>query len=388
MRLLHTADWHVGRDMRNQPRTAEFAAVLDEVVGIAAQERVDAVLVAGDLYDHRLPSPAAHELVFDALLQLRVAGIPVVAIAGNHDSAPLLGALGRVLSPLGTTLVARPARPEAGGVLELPSRDGSEAALIACLPFAAPRFFIDARRLHESPESVYTDYAEQVGRLMAEFAESFRDDRINVFMAHLFTDGALLGGGERDLSVATGMAYAVSPARLPGNATYAALGHAHLPQTVKSAPCPARYAGSLLQLDFGEIEHVKSVTLVEAAPGKPAILSEIPLRSGRRLCDVRGRLDELVERARPSGDAYLRVTVDTEGPVPGLAVRVRELLPNAVEVHVAYPLRDNEHQEPPLSAMSPRDQYLAYFRAAHGAEPEPTLLAAFDEVFALVREQG
>ena len=252
MRLLHTADWHVGREVGHRPRTEEFAAVLDEVVGIAAQERVDAVLVAGDLYEHRLPSTEAHGLVFDALLRLREQAIPVVAIAGNHDSPALLGVLGKVLAPLGTSLVTRPARPESGGVVEIRSRDGSEAAVVACLPFAPPRYFIDARRMHDAAESVYLDYAEKVGRLIGELAAAFRDDRVNVLMAHLFTDGALLGGGERDLGVAIGMAYAVSPARLPGSATYVALGHAHLPQTVKSAPCPARYAGSLLQLDFGE----------------------------------------------------------------------------------------------------------------------------------------
>jgi len=272
-------------------------------------------------------------------------------------------------------------------VVEIRSRDGSEAAVVACLPFAPPRYFIDARRMHDAAESVYLDYAEKVGRLIGELAAAFRDDRVNVLMAHLFTDGALLGGGERDLGVAIGMAYAVSPARLPGSATYVALGHAHLPQTVKSAPCPARYAGSLLQLDFGEQGEAKSVTVVEASPGRPAKVSEITLRSGWQLRDVRGRLDELVDRARPFGAAHLRVTVDTQGPVPGLAARVRELLPNAVEVHIAYPRADNAEASPPVSSLSPRDQYIAYYRAAHDAEPEDALLATFDEVLAAARER-
>lgn len=386
MRLLHTADWHVGSEIGHRPRTEEFVAVLDEVVGVAVQEKVDVVLVAGDLYEHRSPSPDAHGLVFDALLRLREQGIPVVAIAGNHDSPALLSVLGKVLAPLGTSLVTRPARPVSGGVVEVRSRDGSDTAVVACLPFAPPRYFIDARRMHDAAESVYLDYAEQVGRLIAELSAAFRDDRVNVLMAHLFTDGALLGGGERDLGVAIGMAYAVSPARLPGNATYVALGHAHLPQTVKFAPCPARYAGSLLQLDFGEQGEAKSVTLVEALPGRPAKVSEIALRSGWQLRDVRGKLDELVERAKPFGKAHLRVTVDTQGPVPGLAARVRELLPNAVEVHIAYPRADGAEAGPPVSALNPREQYVTYYRAAHNVEPEDALLAAFDEVFAVARE--
>ena len=87
MRFLHTADWHVGRTIRGRSRADEFAAALDEVVAIAVEERVDAVLLAGDVYEHRAPGPEADELVFDAFVRLHEAGIRIVEIPGNHDSA-------------------------------------------------------------------------------------------------------------------------------------------------------------------------------------------------------------------------------------------------------------------------------------------------------------
>src|SRR5213592_4425616 len=118
MRLLHTADWHVGRTIRGRSRTEEFSDALHEVVGIATQEGVDAVLVAGDLYDHRSPTPEADELVFDALVRLHAAGIPVVAIPGNHDSALRLEALSKLLRPIGVTVVARVVPPGSGSLVE------------------------------------------------------------------------------------------------------------------------------------------------------------------------------------------------------------------------------------------------------------------------------
>src|SRR6266516_6208838 len=125
-----------------------------------------------------------------------------------------------------------------------------------------------------------------MGRLIEAMTEPFVADRVNVVLAHLFTDGAIPGGGEHQITI--GIEYAISPSRLPATASYVALGHVHRPQAVRGAPSPTRYAGSLLQLDFGEREQTKSVTIVEASAGKPAKVREVALSSGRRLLDVEG----------------------------------------------------------------------------------------------------
>ncbi len=387
MRLLHTGDWHVGKQIRGRSRMDEFEAALDQVVGIALDERVDAVLVAGDLYEHRVPAPEADALVFDALLRLRGAGIRVVAIPGNHDSAPRLEALARLLEPLGVVVVPRVRRPEQGGIVEVPARGGDEVAQVACVPFVPERRFGDAAALFEAAESWHQAYAEGMGDLLEAMAAGFRPGAVHVLMAHLFTDGALLGGGERELTI--GMAYAVPPSRLPGTAQYVALGHVHRPQQVRGAPTAARYAGSLLQLDFGELtQERKSVALVELSPGKPARVEEVPVTAGRRLLEVRGTIEELAAMADEVGDAWLRAVVRTDGPVPGLADRVREVLPNAVDVKLDHPRAPDAAPREPLRAMSPREQFEAFLRAEHGAEPAPELLRAFDEVLALETEEA
>lgn len=384
MRFLHTADWHVGKAIRGRSRLEEFRDALEEVVGIAVQDGVDVVLVAGDVYEHRSAAPEADSIVFEAFIRLHEAGIPAVVIPGNHDSAVRFAALGKLLLPIGIHVVPKVVPPERGGEVEVASRDGSEAALVACVPFVPERRFGDAAELFESTERWYLSYAEGMGELLSAMAQGFRADRVNVLLAHLFTDGALLGGGEREIT--TGMAYAVSPGRLPGDASYVALGHVHKPQPVRGSATTARFAGSLIQLDFGETEQKKSVCVVDAAPGKPAKVREVPLSAGRRLLDLRGTLGDVIARAAEVGDAYLRVFVTSDGPVPGIADRVREALPNALDVGLVYERREGEPPSEPVSSLAPREQFTAYYRSQHAADPPDAMLDAFDEVLALETE--
>jgi DNA repair protein SbcD/Mre11 len=378
MRFLHTGDWHVGKAIRGRSRMAEFEGALDQVVGIAVDEGVDAVLVAGDLYEHRSAPAEADALVFDALLRLHSAGIPVIAIPGNHDSAQRLEAFAGLLRAVGVEVASRVLPPAEGGVVELGSREGSETMRVACVPFVPERRFGSAVELFDSTESWFQSYADGMGNLMDSMAEGFSPGAVNVVLAHLYATGAKLGGGEREATV--GLDYAVPAGRLPANASYVALGHIHRPQRVPGSRAPARYAGSLIQLDFGEREQDKSVAVVEAEAGKPAKVREVPVTAGRKLVDVEGTIDRIHILAADLGNAYLRVFVDTEGPVPGIADQVRELVPNAVDVIPRYERADRPSDAPLLQTLKPREQFEAYYRAEHGAEPDPSLLQAFDEV--------
>jgi exonuclease SbcD len=199
-------------------------------------------------------------------------------------------------------------------------------------------------------------------------------------MGHLFVDGARVGGGEREITI--GRNYAVSPAHIPANTSYVALGHIHRPQQMNGCPSPTYYSGSLLQLDFGERDQEKLVYVVDAAPKKPAQVKAIKLSSGRSLVDIpAATLDELEATADDYGDAYLRVAVKTEGPVPGLADRVREVLPNALEVHLSYVRGGETPDVISLRTLQPREQFLAYFEHTHGVSANDELMDAFDNVY-------
>src|SRR3954452_8672454 len=121
MRFLHTADWHVGRTIRGRSRLPEFEEALDAIVSIARDESVDCVLVAGDIHDQRAVAAEADGLIFDTFIRLHEAGIPVVAIPGNHDSAARLAAFAPLLERVGTHAVAKMRPPEQGGTIAIGS---------------------------------------------------------------------------------------------------------------------------------------------------------------------------------------------------------------------------------------------------------------------------
>lgn len=369
MRFLHSGDWHLGKNLRARTRWDEYDDALSEVLDIARRESVDCLLVAGDVFDSTTPPPEAERLLYDFLRELVGAGIAAVIIGGNHDHPKRLAAATRVLELVNVHLRGEPALPESGGLIRVASRDGTEAATIAALPWVHERAVVRWDTLME--RSSHREYAEEVAKMAGFLAIACPGDTVNVLLTHMMVDGAQVGGGERELHL--GAVYAVRPEALPSSLNYIALGHLHRPQPV-SAPSPARYAGSLLQLDFGERGQEKSVTLVEARPGRPAKVETVALSAGRRLRDLEGTLEELRAQAGDAGDDYLRVRVHTEGPSPGLAQQVRELLPNAVEIIPIYPERQRTESAERLGSLSPEQLLSDYYRGTYSSDiPAPVL---------------
>ena len=144
MRLLHTADWHVGRTIRGRSRAAEFEAVLAELIEIARDEDVEAMLVCGDIWDKATSTPDSDRLVFEALRECVGHGIQAVLLAGNHDSPRKLEALGLLSELLGVQTQHAVLRPNAGGVLTIEGRE--HVARIAAVPFITEGRYVGARR--------------------------------------------------------------------------------------------------------------------------------------------------------------------------------------------------------------------------------------------------
>lgn len=382
MRFLHTADWHAGKKLGRINRTGEYEAMIDELVGIARDQKVDVVLVAGDLWDRAMPPLDSIELVIDGLIRLADAAGRVVAIPGNHDSAGLFQLLARLLEPKGVLLTPRIVRPDRGGIVRVPSRDGSQTASIAVLPFLHEAFAInelvkDAQDWFGAldPGTVMgaQRYADKIRLLCSSLCSGFTPGGVGVLMAHYFVEGAEMGGGERKIHL--GSQYAATAQSIPPGACYAALGHIHRPQQIPGAAVMARYAGSPLQLDFSERTHAKEVAIVDIEPGAPARVTSIALLSGKKLIRVHEDLETLKARAVELAGAYLDVRIKTSGPVFGLADQVRRIVPNAVMVQAVYERLPADH--PPGSRSMDAgiaDLYAGYHQVQHGvAAPEELL---------------
>ncbi|MPZ87468.1 MAG: exonuclease subunit SbcD [Nitriliruptorales bacterium] len=367
MRILHTADWHVGRSIRGRSRAGEHEAVLAELVGLAEQERAELILMAGDVFDSATPSPEAERIVYRTLLDL--AGIaPVVMVAGNHDSPQRLAAVAPLLAASRVHVGAVLARPEDGGVIDITTA-GGETARLAMLPFLSQRQIVRADDLMRLDADQHAGrYAARVQAVLQALSGRFSADTVNLIVTHLMVAGGTMGGGER--AAHTIFDYCVPANALPANAHYAALGHLHRAQRVP-APCPAWYPGSPLQLDFGESQNQPGVLLVDAEPGRPAQVREHPLTSGRLLRTLRGTLGDLEALAGTTGSDHLRVVVVGDARA-GLSEQVRDWFPEAADVTVE-PLEggstDPATETPARLGRSPAElfaEYLAERGAADG----------------------
>ena len=329
MRFLHTSDWHVGKTLKGHSRLPEQQAVLAEVVQLARRHEVDAVLVAGDLYESASPTAEAQQLVVRTLLALRGTGAEVVAIAGNHDHAPTLDAYRPLAGAAGVTLVGRVRRPDEGGVVSFRARADGSPVRVATLPFLSQRYAVRAAELlANTPAENSAGYDRWVRSIVAALCAPLGPESVNILMAHLTVTGALAGGGERQAQSI--FEYHVPAAAFPADLHYVALGHLHRRQPVP-APCPVHYSGSPLRVDFGEVDSAPVVLLVDAAPGTPARVTDLPITSARTLRTVRGTLAELAA-APVDADDLLRVIV-REPARAGLREEVLELLPGTLEVH-------------------------------------------------------
>lgn len=295
-----------------------------EIAQIAAEERVDLVLVAGDQFDTSSPPPAAESLVYRTLLQLAEVA-PVVMVAGNHDHPRRLEAVAPLLDLGRVTVGAALARPEEGGVVR--PVDGVRVAMI---PFLSQRGIVTASDLMSTTaDEQGGKYADRMAAIIEALCAGLSPDEVNIVVGHLMVHGGEVGGGER--AAHTVFDYSVPAQSFPTALSYVALGHLHRHQRMPAA-APVWYSGSPMQLDFGEIDDHKGVLLVEAEPGVPARVEFRRLRSGRKLHVLSGTLEQIeAAAAEIDPEDYVRVILD-EPARAGLADEVRQVMPQAVDV--------------------------------------------------------
>lgn len=296
MRLLHTSDWHVGRTFHGRELLEDQRSVLAAIAELAAEHRVDAVLIAGDLYDRAVPSADAIAVLTEAFSAIRAAGAQIIASAGNHDSGPRLGAFSDFLAEGGLHLRADPQR-----LVDPVLLPGDPEVACYPVPYLEPE--VVRRRLGlPGPASHQTVMSVALQHIREDFARrgAERPGLRGIAMAHAFVVGASPAGSER--SIAVGGVESVG-AEVFAGFDYVALGHLHGAQQVSARSSPQlapelspllRYSGSPLAYSFTEAAQRKSVTLVEITADQPVRTRELPLPMPRPLAELTGTLDELL----------------------------------------------------------------------------------------------
>ncbi|HEX3825785.1 MAG TPA: exonuclease SbcCD subunit D [Sporichthyaceae bacterium] len=316
MRLLHTSDWHLGRSLHRADLLSAQAAFLDHLVAAVRSERIDAVLVSGDVYDRALPPVEAVGLFDEALHRLTDAGARIVLISGNHDSARRLGVNSRLLERAGVFLRTRPADVAQPVLLH----DEHGPVAIYPIPYLEPAAV--AAQLPGRSHAAVLGAALAAAR--ADLAA--RGEPRSVVLAHAWVNGARPCESERDISVG---GVAAVPTSLFDGFGYVALGHLHAPQTLGAT---LRYSGSPLPYSFSEAGQAKVTWLVEVGVAGVQHVEAVPAPVDRGLSVLRGRLSELLvdpALGRAESDFVSATLTDPARPEAAME-RLRTRFPHAL----------------------------------------------------------
>ncbi|MFD7316145.1 exonuclease SbcCD subunit D [Streptomyces sp. NPDC059883] len=282
MRILHTSDWHLGRSFHRVSMLDAQAAFLDHLVATARDREVDAVVVAGDVYDRAVPPLSAVELFDRALHRLADSGVPTVMISGNHDSARRLGVLSGLVERAGIHLRTDPA----GCATPVLLTDAHGDVAFYGLPYLEPALVRDEFKVAKAGHETVLGAAME--RVRADLAGRDAGTR-SVVLAHAFVTGGTPSDSERDITVG---GVASVPSGVFDGVHYVALGHLHGAQTLTER---VRYAGSPLAYSFSETTHRKTMWLVELGPEGEIEAERIDCPVPRALARIRGTLDELLD---------------------------------------------------------------------------------------------
>jgi len=321
MRILHTSDWHLGRQFHNQSLLQDQRYALQQICEIVVEQRVDVVIVAGDIYDRSVPPAAAVELLNETIDRIcHDLQVPMIVIAGNHDSPERLGFGARQLATAGLYVVGTLWKSPQKIVLQ--DQQGEKVAFYP-LPYADPA---TVRHLF----SVDVATHEEGLRHLIDLILAERDPAIPaVAIAHCYLSGGESSESERPLAVG-GIEY-VSP-QLFNEFSYTALGHLHGPQFRGSETI--RYSGSPLKYSFSEEGQNKSVTLIDLSLQNDISIEKIPVNPIRNMRTLNGSLEGLLRAGSsdPQREDYLRIQLTDTHAILDVMNKLREVYPNVLHL--------------------------------------------------------
>ena len=315
MKILHTADWHIGKILHKHPLYEEMDRYFEFLLETIKKEKIDLLLVSGDIFDSSNPGIRDKKLYFDTIIKLYQANIRVVITGGNHDSIGELNAPKQVLSAINTTVVGGAPENIEDQIIEITNDKNDIAVVVLAVPFLRDR---DLRR--DQLDKTYEDRTAAIKagikdhyHNLADICEKKYKAYPVIAMGHLFAEGASTSESERDIHV--GNQAAVKSTIFPPTFDYVALGHIHRPQLVAKQE-HIRYSGSPIALSFSEKGDKKSMEIIEIKDAKVKSIKQIDIPKYRSLISISGSLDVVEEKLRK---------FSTEDPLPTfLELKIKE----------------------------------------------------------------
>lgn len=401
MKILHTADWHLGKRLQEYSRLEEQKEVLQEIVDIAENEEVDLVLLAGDIFDSFNPNHEAVELLYKTLKKLSHNGQrPIIAISGNHDSTQFIEAPDPLAREMGIFFYSKydsliPTGQLDNGIQIINSEPGF-------MELKLPKFEFPVRILlapyaNELLLKTYLgegdreqEFRDLMAKQWARLADKYCDDQgVNLFIGHFFfvKEGETPEAepeSERPI-LHVGGTQALYTHHIPTQIQYAALGHLHRYHAVAKEPCPIVYSSSPLAYSFSEAEQEKQVVVAETIPGKAVNYKPIPLKKGRPLYrKTFHHLESALEWLEKNPYCFVELTYVTENAIDA---STRKALMKAHDgiVNLIPQIKNPQGQESLSLKVEDLEKdmlslFKMYYQSEKGLEPNSELLDLFKEV--------
>lgn len=352
MRVIHTADWHLGQFFYTKSRAAEHQAFLDWLLLQVAERQVAAIIVAGDIFDTGSPPSYARELFNRFIVSLQASGCQLVILGGNHDSVAVLNESRELLSCLNTRVIAAAAEHPDDQVLLLTDRNGQPGALLCAIPFLRPRDITTSQAGqsgHQKQQSLLeaiTHHYQQCWQAAQQQRQALGLALPIIATGHLTTVGVTKSDAVRDIYIGTLDAF---PAQAFPPADYIALGHIHRAQRIAGTE-HIRYSGSPIPLSFDELGKEKSVFLVAFAEGKLSQVEPLTIPPFQPMQMIKGTLEEIAQQLAalqppPEGKTiWLDIEVVTRSWLNDLQRRIQEMTQD-LPVEVVLLRRSREQRE-------------------------------------------
>ncbi len=370
MRIIHTSDWHLGQNFYTKTRAPEHRAFLNWLLDVVVEHNVDAIIVAGDIFDTGSPPSYAREIYNHFIVQLQSTGCQLIILAGNHDAVSTLNESRELLACLNTQVIARAAQEPGQYAQVINQKDGTPGAILCPIPFLRPR---DIQRSqsgldgHEKQQSLMTAISEHYQQCYQAAVQLRGTQNLPIIATgHLTTVGATTSDAVRDIYIGSLDAF---PADAFPPADYIALGHIHRPQKVGGCE-HIRYSGSPVALSFDETTRIKSVFLVTFEAGKLASVEPLEVPVTQQLVTLKGSMTEISQQleqwrdAPPDSKIWLDIEVSTDEYLNDMQRHIQDLAANLpVEIllirrsraqrerFMANPLKET------LSELSPQDVF-------------------------------
>ncbi|WP_226579175.1 exonuclease SbcCD subunit D [Halobacillus litoralis] len=361
MKILHTADWHLGKIVNYVHMTEDQRLILDQFIDIVREEKPDAVIVAGDLYDRSIPPKHAVELLNNTLTTLiNELQVPVLAISGNHDSPDRLQFGSELFRKQGLFLDSKLKKDRQPVTLY----DDDGPVHFHLIPYVEPA---EVAQVFEDDQ--IKSHQQAAAKLVEDIQDRFNQEERHVWIGHSFLAGGMESESEERLSMIGGSPYV--DAHLFKEFQYVALGHLHQPQRVTRDYI--RYSGSILKYSFSEVHQKKSVTVVNMDEKGHCEIEKIALHPKRDFQIVEGHFEELL-----SGDAadhhenYLHIRLLDDGQLVDPMGKLRQVYPNILYLErkrsASNPEMDELEKVKRRQKLSPADLFASFYEDIKGDE--------------------